>query len=180
MLRRLVTRSHVSLFVLIVAVMLIAVPTSAATRPVVTHKTPAESPEPFVIAAGQGCAFDVLAAPAWGHMVTLEWPNRVEGTGNADITLTNLQTGKQYIQRSRYVYTDTFDPATNTFENVTYGSKYTTFWPGDQGPNGIVTGSGEMWSFVGRISITADADTGVFTEFSLKGNKLDLCAILAP
>lgn len=128
--------------------------------------------EPVIIPAGEGCSFDVLLEPTSGPAG--------DKIGFADITMTNLDTGASYVQRSRYLQTETIDPATNTGVWNVIGRILIGFFPGDMGPYGVVGEPGAMLGFTGSFQLTYELDTGVTTAFSYRGHLIDLCARLAP
>jgi hypothetical protein len=97
----------------------------------------------------------------------------------ADPTLTNLDTGTSYLQRTAVEDTETYDPETNTFLDVSVGRSFDWFSPGDQGPFGEVGANGALFAVVGYSRVTTNADTGQITSFSLVGTATDLCPILA-
>lgn len=165
-----------SLVVLGAVVALIAVPTGTGAKPV---RTVIPTPEPFVIPAGFGCRFDVRSAPVGSQAITEFDDGRVVTIGNADITLTNLETGASYVQHSNYHGTDTLDPGANTRHLVVNGSIFIQFFEGDAGPFGEVGENGALFAFVGTLSITLDLNNEAYSAFSYHGTATDLCALLA-
>jgi hypothetical protein len=134
----------------------------------------ASAAESFIVPAGQGCAFDVLVQP-----VHQEHPGDRFPIGFGNITMTNLDTDATYLQRSRYTITETFDPLTNTFKDAVTGRIWIEFYPGDEGPGGVVGEPGAALAFSGNVQVTIDADTGAYRAFSYEGTFTDLCAQLA-
>jgi hypothetical protein len=138
--------------------------------------TPAASADhSLVMPAGEGCSFDVLAQA--DHLPEPARDRNPVGFGN--ITFTNLDTGTTYLQRSRHIPTEIFDPETNTLWIAEKGRIFIQFLPGDQGPNGVVDEPGALLAFSGSIQLTWDLDTNFYTEFSYEGTFIDLCAKLA-
>jgi hypothetical protein len=152
-----------------------APPQAANARPVKTEFIA----ETFVLPAGQGCAFDV-AGDKTGSLKTTEQPNgSVVVKGEALITITNLETGGTYLQDSRAKTVETYDPATNEVHVVGKGRLLFSFWPGDQGPNGVIGEPGALLAIDGDFSFSLDVGTFFFTSFSVDGQVTDLCAILS-
>ena len=79
---------------------------------------------------------------------------------------------------SDFKATDTFVDA-NTVNSVIIGRVWVQFYPGDQGPFGVVGANGAAYAFDGQLSYTLDLNTFAFTSFSYKGPVVDLCAELA-
>jgi hypothetical protein len=152
---------------------LVAVP-AAQGAPPIRNVFPA--PEPFVIAAGYGCSFDVAATPVGHHAITEFADGRTVTVGHGDVTLTNGDAS--YLQVSRFMETDTF-PDADTVKIVVNGQVMIQFYPGDQGPFGEVGEPGALYAFDGTVSATVDLNTFVVTSFSNEGTATDLCAILA-
>jgi ABC-type transport system substrate-binding protein len=130
--------------------------------------------EPFIIPAGLGCSFDFLVEPVHKEHAGDRFP-----IGFGNITMTNMETGATYLQRSRYQEIETFDPLTNTVELAITGRIWIQFYPGDQGPDGEVGEPGAALAFSGKVQLTIDADTDFYTAFSYQGRFTDLCAELA-
>jgi hypothetical protein len=126
-----------------------------------------------VIPAGDGCAFDVLVEQTVGA------PGDRVPIGFADYTFTNVDTGDSYLQKSRVVFTETFDPETNSLLFEVTGRFYSSFFVGDQGPEGEVEFPGLLLAFKGSIQFTLGLDTGLYTAFSYQGKSVDICAELA-
>ena len=126
-----------------------------------------------VIPAGWGCAFDVQ----------LDVPDSAAGdhtaVGYGDITMTNLETGATYLQKSRHVSTEVLDEATNTLFDHEVGRIFIQFYPGDQGPYGVVEEPGALYAFACKLDITWDLDTDAYTAFTYSGLVIDLCAELS-
>lgn len=129
----------------------------------------------WVILAGEGCSFDVLLEAT--HLPEPVGERNPVGWGNA--TLTNLDTGATYLHRTRYVARETFDPDTNTWLVEELGRKVLNFFPGDQGPNGLVEEPGLYLAFSGTRQYTVPADGFLFTSFSYTGTYIDLCPELS-
>jgi hypothetical protein len=150
--------------VLAIGITLIAAPAASADH---TWVTP----------AGEGCSFDVL----------LEATHLPEAGRNdhspvawGDGTLTNLDTGATYFYRVRYLTTETFDPVTDTWLVEHQGRRFINFYPGDQGPNGLVEEPGLYLAFSGSIQYTtSEAAAWLFTSFSYQGTYVDVCAELS-
>lgn len=162
--------------VIVGALALVAVPTALASKPIRT----VFEPRPFVIAAGQGCAFDVQVQPRNARATLTEFSDgRTVLRGHGDGTLTNRETGETFDQRTRAKVTDTFDPQTNEIAEEISGRIFVAFLPGDQGPSGVVEAPGAVLSVIGHQRLTYDADTFAVTSYSLNGKATDICAQLS-
>ncbi len=156
---------------------LVSIPTALAAKP---SRTVITDFAPFTIPAGLGCAFDVGGEPSDGarQKVTVFSDGRTVTHGHAEPTLRNLETGASFVQRSRYKSTAIYDPESNVvFEDVS-GRIYIQFFPGDQGPNGVVGEPGALLAVSGHVTLAFDLDTFLFVSFSLDGHATDLCALL--
>jgi hypothetical protein len=89
-----------------------------------------------------------------------------------------MDTAASYFQPSRYHPTETIDFESNTAVVELNGRIWTTFFPGDQGPNGEVE-EYLQYEFRGTQEYTIDLDTGLFFAFSYQGTYVDICAALA-
>lgn len=158
----------------------VACPASAAegakpTRTVLTV------PEPFVIPAGQGCTFAVAAEAEAVRVTTTEFADgRIVTQDIADPSLTNVDTGKSLVHRSRFHATERPSSVEGEIAIETSGQLFLTVFPGDQGPYGLVEYPGLLLSVNGHTRVTMDSSTFVYTSFSLNGTATDLCAALAP
>ena len=135
----------------------------------------ASAEEGFVLPAGQGCSFDVHVEE--GPSPDTGGDRNPVGSGN--IIFTNLESGATYLQRSRHIGTETFDPDTNTVQVEERGRIFIWFYPEDQGPNGVVGEPGAVLAFSGPLQYTLDLDTELFLSFSYEGTYIDICAELA-
>jgi hypothetical protein len=150
------------------AVALIAAPTAYAEKPVRTVISPLP---PISIPAGLGCSFPISGEPdPRARQTILEFSNgETRILGHANATLTNLDSGASILWRSRYRQT----------ANSGTGRFFFLFFPGDQGPFGLVGEPGALLGLIGHFELTADPDTGVITSFTLNGQATDLCAVLS-
>ncbi|QSZ51416.1 hypothetical protein EU811_22095 [Arthrobacter sp. TS-15] len=98
----------------------------------------------------------------------------------ADPTLTNVDTGKSVVHRSRFHATDWPSSVEGDIVFETSGQLFMTLFPGDQGPYGLVEYPGLLLSVNGHTRVTMESSTFVYTSFSLNGTATDLCAALAP
>ncbi|MGZ8822151.1 MAG: hypothetical protein ACXWX1_12620 [Aeromicrobium sp.] len=98
---------------------------------------------------------------------------------NGNPTLTNLATGRTFDHKARFHVVDTYNPQTNEIVEVTTGQVNGVFWPGDQGPWGVVSYPGRMLRFTGNTRTTFDVDSESITSFSYSGQVMDVCAALA-
>ena len=155
-------------------------PAVLAARPT---RTVDEGPsDPFVIPAGFGCAFDVgfVGSDNAGGATIDFGDGRIATFGHGEPTFTNLETGAVYDDwTSQYRSLDTYDPVTNTSLFEVHGRFWAYFFPGDQGPFGLVGEPGAFFGTVGHVTLTVDAATGVFTSYSLNGQTTDICAELS-
>lgn len=132
--------------------------------------------DPFVIPAGFACAFDVgVVYSDTGHGAITDFGDggtAIFGVGEA--TITNLDTGAFYVQRSRVRALETYDPVANDVLVQVSGRFYFFLVPGDQGPSGVVGEPGVLFS-IGSITYTYDIDTDFVTSTSLVGQATDIC-----
>ena len=139
--------------------------------------SPAAGASSFVFRAGTVCAFDVQLAdeeqPQDGSV-----GDHARAAVNADITITNLETGATYLWSSRYTGTETFDPTTKTYHVTDVGRILSWFFDGDIGPDGPVGESGALLGFDGTREYTI-TKKGVVTAFSFTGTYIDICALLS-
>jgi hypothetical protein len=167
-----------ALLIALLAAAPIAAPVAGAEKPI---RTPRPIPDPSVIPAGLGCAFDVLVdhrpVGGGGAGIFELADGRTVLFGNADLTFTNLDTGKTYIWHSDYRELDTF-PDADTALGVFSGKVFSSFFPGDQGPFGEVGENGAIFGFTGKTSFTLDLNTFLYTGFSNQGTVTDICAAL--
>ena len=170
-------RAISSILAFVVLLALTAAPTALGAKPTRT----VFEPRPFVIPAGLGCSFAVGVQPDEGGRVTFtEFSDgRTVLQGHAVGTLTNLETGDTFVQRTRAKITDIFDPETNEIVEEISGRIFINLYPGDQGPFGEVGEDGAVLSIIGHQRLTFDADTFVVTSYSLDGQALDLCPLLS-
>lgn len=94
-------------------------------------------------------------------------------------TFTNLETGATYDWISEYVEVESYDRSTKTWRVITVGKKIFPLNPGDQGPEGLFQGSGELWLLhTGKLDYTY-MNNGVVTAWSLDGTYINLCEALS-
>jgi hypothetical protein len=154
-------------------ILLVVVPAALGAKPTRT----VVASEPFVIPAGLGCAFDVLGEPEPDarQAITEFSDGRIQTIGHGSGTLTNAENGESFDVRSRYKETETpLGEGLVRFEIS--GRIFISFFPGDQGPFGEVEEPGLLLEVIGHQRITAEADTLVFTSYSLNGQATDICA----
>ena len=176
--RRVGWQASMALVALIVgAVVLIAAPAAFGAKPIRT----VFHPEPILIPAGFGCEFDVEEVPsADTRAVITEFSDgRTVIQGKSDPTLTNLETGDVFLQKTRVKVTDVYDPVANDVLEEISGRIFVGFFPGDQGPFGEVGATGAVYSVIGHQRLTYDLDTDVITSYSLEGQAIDICAALS-
>lgn len=137
-------------------------------------------PENFVIPAGEGCSFPVgEEIDDLARVRLTEFSDgRVVLQGRAHPTLTNLHTGKSLVHHTVGNITDYPSEAGETTMTVN-GQLFMGFWPGDQGPFGLVEYPGALYSVNGHVRATYDSSTLIYTSFELAGTATDLCAALA-
>jgi len=162
---------------LVIGALTIASPVYGA-KPVRTVQEPSD---PFVIPAGLGCSFDVLwdTDPSARIVDTQFADGRLARNTNGDPTLINLETGASFHHKARYHSLDRIDPLTNEDLFDVSGQFVAQFYPGDQGPTGVVAWPGALIRFTGNQHWTIDLNTGVVTAFSYTGQMVDICALLA-
>jgi hypothetical protein len=133
--------------------------------------SPAWAFHDFIIPAREnGCGVDL-------HVQAEHLTDRVP-IGNGDITITNLDTGASYLQRSRYTLTETVDPKTRSVHVTTIGRIWIALFAGDEGPTGVVQEPGLELLFSGTTEATFNKKN-VITSFSYTGEYQDLCALLS-
>ncbi|HEY6571050.1 MAG TPA: hypothetical protein VIZ22_12210 [Candidatus Limnocylindrales bacterium] len=98
--------------------------------------------------------------------------------GSGDVTLTNAETGASILSKSRYLTTATPSPATNSVTEKFLGRRIYQFYPGDQGPDGVIGEPGALLRIDGFVQLTTDLATDAYTAFSFRGRVTDLCAAL--
>ncbi|HSV41473.1 MAG TPA: hypothetical protein VLI04_22100 [Nocardioidaceae bacterium] len=140
---------------------------------------PASADHSWIYPAGEGCSFGVLMEAVHPPEPAGEPGVDRKPIAMGDATLTNLDTGATYLQRVRYLGSETYAPETNTWLVEYRGRRIINFYPGDQGPNGLVEEPGLLLAFTGSIQTWVDPDTFYFTEFSFEGTYVDLCAELS-
>ncbi len=138
-------------------------------------------PESIVIPVGLGCSFPIaLDVPERVSVVVVEFADgRTVTHDRGKISLTNVDTGESLLHTSTAKITEFPSVAGESVVEVS-GQLFMTFWPGDQGPNGLVEYPGEAYSVNGHVRLTQVDETFVFTSFSLKGTATDICAALSP
>jgi hypothetical protein len=141
-----------------------------------------EPPESVFVPAGEFCpSFGVIgefSGPFSGSEKFLRdgrFLNHNVGTG----TWTNPETGKSFVQRSRYMAVERYIAETNDLKIDITGRFFIGFIPGDIGPGGTVVTEVSTYSVVGHQSITFDLDTFLTTSYFLDGQIIDMCAVLA-
>ena len=73
----------------------------------------------------------------------------------------------------------TQDTASNTLVTSMRGRVSINLWPGDNGPNGVVSEPGLLLVAVrGSVHSTFDFATSSYTAFALQGQVTDVCAVL--
>lgn len=136
---------------------------------------------PIFIPAGQGCAFDVTETPHPGaHARVTDFADgRTVWNAHGNATFRNEDTGVTFEHRARFLSTERYDPETNDILGATDGQVFMNFWPGDQGPYGVVGSSGAIYRFTGRLEYRFDLDTFMLTSFASTGRVVDICAALS-
>jgi hypothetical protein len=132
--------------------------------------SPATAADSEVIpAAENGCGVDL------GLSVARESQARI---GYGDATITNLDNGATYVQRSRHVDTETYDPTTGNLYVTIRGKYWLALYPGDAGPSGVVQEPGAELLLSGRLSYTFSTRENLVTAVSIEGTYQDLCELL--
>ena len=109
-------------------VALLALPVAEGAKPLRDKGT---HPQPALIPAGLGCAFDVLreVSPDFSFQIFTSFSDgRFTVVGHGNLTFTNLETGTSYEQKSRYQFTDVLREATNTASRRA-ATHYSNFTP---------------------------------------------------
>ena len=110
-------------------------------------------------ASDNGCAVD-LEVSVGGH-------DHQARIGTGDITITNLENGVTYLQRSRHVDTETFDPITGNWNVTVRGKIWFPLYSGEPGPSGVVQEPGAELLLSGNLSYTVTSEN-VLTAFSFE------------
>lgn len=158
---------------------LIAVTAIGAGHAAAPVRTVNSGTNSFLLPAGAGCAFDVLVSAVGTTTRTVFSDGRTVRVANAEITLTNGADPEQtYLWTTNAHDTETILDD-GSIQAVTNGRILYWFFPGDQGPFGVVGENGALFGFVGDVSATFDANTFQITSFSWAGTATELCAELA-
>jgi hypothetical protein len=134
----------------------------------------------FTIPAGGGCDFAVEGHPAWGFQAKTEFSDgRVQYSVRAHGWYQNADTGATYWVEDNWRDVDTFDPGTTIVHSTVNGQATYTFYPGDQGPYGLVDHV-VMYHIVGTTQATWDSSTYQTYAFSWTGGTItNVCAALS-
>ncbi len=136
----------------------------------VSAASPATAEDSELIpASDNGCAVD-LEVSVGGH-------DHQARIGTGDITITNLDNGATYLQRSRHVDTETFDPLTGNWNVTVRGNLWFPLYSGEPGPSGVVQQPGAELLLSGKLRYTVTSEN-VLTAFSFEGTYQDLCQLL--
>ncbi len=131
----------------------------------------------FKASKTEGCGFGELvnvtvAGIDWvysdGHEVSVT---------NARINITNVESGRSYLQTSTYHRTVTAQ-ADGTFLVVIDGSRWEDFSEGEPGPYGTVGPGGHEYFVSGHQTIVLDSKERILS-YSVTGQVLDACKLLA-
>jgi hypothetical protein len=135
--------------------------------------------DPFVIPVGE-CPFAIGVTPTGFFSSTTQFSDgRTVTTDHAVPILTNLETGATYVQHTNVTFTDTLTADGDIFE-VLDGRYWFGFFPGDQGPDGVVGDAGAGFILVGHFEYIFDADTFAITSFQGSGLATNECQLLGP
>jgi hypothetical protein len=172
------TRRSAVLLTALVALAAVAAPVAHAGKPARTVLGPLA---PYVVPAGEGCAFDIHTSPQADirRTITEFDDGRVVTTVRGTAILTNMDTDATFVHRVRFHNTDTYDAGTNEIVSVVEGQVNIYLWPGDLGPYGEVGASGAIFRHTGRVVLRLDADTFVVTYYRSTGKIEDVCAALS-
>jgi hypothetical protein len=134
---------------------------------------------PFTIPAGGGCDFAVEGQPAWGFQAKTEFSDgRVQYSVRAHGAYVNADTGASYWVEDNWRDLDTFDNGTTIVHSTVNGQATYFFFPGDQGPFGLVDHV-VMYHIVGATWSTWDSSTFQTYAFTYTGTVTDVCAALS-
>jgi len=176
--RPLWTRRVVPALALAFSVALVSAAPALASKPFRTVFGP---PDPVVIPAGSGCAFDVLESVILDDhargLYTEFADGRMVTHANGDATLTNMDSGASFLHRARFHDISTIVSA-DVVHSITTGSVFINFLPGDDGPLGEVSEPGAMIRFTGRVEYDYNVTTNSITDFAYSGTTIDICAAL--
>jgi hypothetical protein len=170
------TRSARGAVIALAVALVAAAPVAAATPPTRTVR----DLHPFTIPAGGACDFAVEGHPSWGFIATTEFSDgRVQYSVRAHGAYVNADTGASYWVEDNWRDLDTFDPGTTIVHSAVNGQATYTFYPGDQGPYGLVDHV-VMYHIVGTTYARWDSSTYQTYAFDWSGGTItDVCAALS-
>jgi hypothetical protein len=145
----------------------------------------------FVLPAGTACAFDVAGQPnpkptsaaafqSGGFVGETDFSDgSVMYSVRARGAYVNLETGAQFPTLDTYADLEGIDPDSGNIVGVARGQVTFFFYPGDQGPFGVVGSDGALYHVDGVASYTIDANTFATLAFAYTGSITDVCAALS-
>jgi hypothetical protein len=134
----------------------------------------------FTIPAGGACDFAVEGHPAWGFQASTEFSDgSVQWSVRAHGWYQNADTGATYWVEDNWRDRDTFDIGTTIVHSVVNGQATYFFFPGDQGPYGLVDHV-VMYHIVGTTHATWDSSTYQTYAFDWSGGTItNVCEALS-
>jgi hypothetical protein len=163
--------------VALVLALVVAAP-AAAAAPTITVLHPTED---YYSAQDSGCGFPVSRVFNPGATTTIfDYPDGSELVVAHNVkTITNLDNGKTFTQRTSVVGFERYDGA-GLVQGQRDGKFIFGFAPGDIGPDGkVVEAPGLGYEFTGIARYTWDPNTEHLTAFSYRGSFVDICAALS-
>jgi hypothetical protein len=169
------TRSARGALIALVLAVVWAAPASAAQPTRTVHNL-----TPFTIPAGGACDFAVAGQPSWGFIAKTEFSDgSVQWSVRAHGAYVNVDTGASYWVEDNWRDRDTFEAGTSIVHSTVNGQATYTFYPGDQGPYGLVDHV-VMYHIVGTTQATWDSSTYQTYAFSWTGGTItNVCAALS-
>jgi len=132
----------------------------------------------FKASKTDGCGFAERAEVTVGGVDWVFSDGAEVSVTNARINITNLETGTSYLQTSTYHRTIT-TRADGTQLWVIDGSRWMDFREGEPGPYGTVGPGGHEYFVSGLQTIVVDPKKETILSYSVSGQVLDACVILA-
>jgi hypothetical protein len=172
-------RKALLVLVVVFTTLALAAPAAVAGGPYRFHVRGVDrfTMDPVTLPAGLACPFS-LRIESEGQITYWMFSDGHEATSkNFARTLTNVETGASIDHLSAY-HATIYHPDDGTTLETDHGSFIVVFFPGDQGPNGVVGPSGETYFMTGTAKTTFGVN-GAITLFSLDGQATDVCQLLS-
>jgi hypothetical protein len=126
----------------------------------------------FTIPAGGACDFAVEGHPSWGFQAKTEFSDgSVQWSVRAHGAYVNPANGDSYWVEDNWRDRDTFEAGTSIVHSTVNGQATYFFYPGDQGPYGLVDHV-VMYHIVGTTNATWDSSTYQTYAFDWSGGTI--------